>query len=205
MRRCSVSVICRNGRKASPANHLSEWDRPPLVCPRLQLNIFTTGMEGKPQGELCWPQQAICASFFNISSIITPGGGAIKRAYPLQNPRHHCALATYHKPRRQQCIQRMQPTKGTHHWLHSSQRAETHTCHPGGEKEKTLIIGSMKWKERPSQRSSRAIKTVGRVCVRRRGGGGVGERRCQKLRRRMLAPDQQRESSTGAGTSLKRG
>lgn len=39
-------------------------------------------------------------------------------------------VSTYHKPRLQQCIQRMQPTKGTHHWLHNSQRAETHTCHP---------------------------------------------------------------------------
>lgn len=28
MRRCSISVTCRNGRKASPANHISEWDRP---------------------------------------------------------------------------------------------------------------------------------------------------------------------------------
>lgn len=28
MRRCSISVTCRNGRKASPANPISEWDRP---------------------------------------------------------------------------------------------------------------------------------------------------------------------------------
>lgn len=40
----------------------------------MQLNIFTTAMEGEPQGELCWPQQAICASFFSVSSIITPEG-----------------------------------------------------------------------------------------------------------------------------------
>lgn len=51
-------------------------------------------------------------------------------------------VSTYHKPRLQQCIQRMQPTKGTHHWLHSSQRVETHTCHPGKKKSRrpALII-----------------------------------------------------------------
>lgn len=40
---------------------------------------------------------------------------------------------THHKPRLQQYIQRMQPIKGTRHWLHSSQRVETHTCHPEKE------------------------------------------------------------------------
>lgn len=45
---------------------------------------------------------------------------------------------TYHKPRLQQYIQRMQPIKGTRHWLHSSQRVETHTCHP--EKQTQITI-----------------------------------------------------------------
>lgn len=38
----------------------------------------------------------------------------------------------------------MQPTKGTHHWLHSSQRAETHTCHPEErEKKKAEFISGL--------------------------------------------------------------
>lgn len=138
-------------------------------------HILLLAWKGEPQGELCWPQQTICASFFNVSSIITLQKKKKKKtpANPLQNPRHHCALATYHKPRLQQCIQRMQPTKGTHHWLHSSQRAETHTCHPGGEKKRrtaALIIGPMKWKEGPSRSSSGAIKQTGRWA----GCGGTG-------------------------------
>lgn len=55
-----------------------------------------------------------------------------------RNPLHR-VVSTYHKPRLQQCIQRMQPTKGTHHWLHSSQRVETHTCHPGKKKRKDKL------------------------------------------------------------------
>lgn len=50
-----------------------------------------------------------------------------------ENPSHR-VVSTYHTPRLQRCIQRMPPTKGTHHWLHSSQRVETHTCHPGKRK-----------------------------------------------------------------------
>lgn len=73
-------------------------------------------------------------------------------------------VSTYHKPRLQQCIQRMQPTKGTHHWLHNSQRAETHTCHPE-EKEKNkaeFISGPI----------NRAKKTKGEEGILGLGAGG---------------------------------
>lgn len=118
---------------------------PPSPRPFMQLNIFTT--ETSTRTPLFSTKEIICAFFPQLFRTIT-----------LKNDTHYRSLShrvsTYHKPRLQQCIQRMQPTKGTHHWLHSSQRAETHTCHPGKRKRRkaTLITVLMKCKERKSQR-----------------------------------------------------
>lgn len=91
-------------------------------------------------------------------------------------------LSTYHKPRLQQCIQRMQPTEGTHHWLHNSQRAETRTCHPEErEKNKAEFISSPVRKEKTE----------------------VEEGIWWAGRRELLTASQQRQSSTGAEMWLK--
>lgn len=45
---------------------------PPFSMPTDAVkHILLLAWKGEPQGELCWPQQTICASFFNVSSIIT--------------------------------------------------------------------------------------------------------------------------------------
>lgn len=182
MRRWEETLCSQSQSRAGP-----RLFPPSSPCPLMQLNIFTTDTEGEPQGHLCWPLKT---PFVLVSSVLL----LWQTTYPTETTTHW-ALSTYHKPRLQRCIQRMQPTKGTHHWLHSSQRAETHTCHPGRKKRKE---GSINYHTGEVEG-----KTVTEI------EGGVikqtGAVRCQKRCNRTLAPSQRRQSSTGAGTSLKHG
>lgn len=124
-------VIWCKGARVSQSQSRKPPHRPsPHPC--VQLNLFSTDVERPTTVPLFTTTEIICASFFFFQLF---------RTITLKNDTHyrnlsHRVVSTYHKPRLQQCIQRMQPTKGTHHWLHSSQRAETHTCHPGKRKDR---------------------------------------------------------------------
>lgn len=124
------------GMKPWIANHNLAGDKHyshPLslrLC--MQLKLFTTAMEGTTRTPLFTTNKIVSAFFPQLFRTITLKNNTRQQL-------SHRVVSTYHKPRLQQCIQRMQPTKGTHHWLHSSQIVETHTCHPGKRKKESHI------------------------------------------------------------------
>lgn len=111
----------------------------------MQLNRVNTE-EGRITRTLLFTTKDIIYGFNSSGSLLW------KTTHTPTKSLSQWAVTTYHTPRLQQCIQRMQPTKGTHHWLHSSQRAETHTCHPRKRKKAASITNQMKWKERRDRR-----------------------------------------------------